>query len=81
MSKYAVHIVNQRKCLCKWRKPLLDIYISVLYMQKKNVNTGKSAGKDTNSGDLCHGKINWNKTYITETFSVTRRETSYSCTI
>ena len=50
-------------------------------MQKKNVNTGKSAGKDTNSGDLCHGKINWNKTYITETFSVTRRETSYSCTI
>ena len=51
MSKYAVHIVNQRKCLCKWRKPLPDIYISVLYTQKKNVNTGKSTGKDKKSDD------------------------------
>jgi len=54
MSKHAVHIVNQRKCLCKWRKPLLDIYISVLYTEKKNVNIGKRTGKDINSGDQCY---------------------------
>jgi len=51
MSKYAVHIVNQQKCLYKWRKSLLDVYISVLYTPKKNVNAGQSTGNDTNSGD------------------------------